>query len=195
MCSPEKFVDLLNRLETEEAQASVVVKGIAGLFHKKSANCILPLLAAMEGEAFRNEDLIVIAIQKTFREGVLYCSEVGTRDCYNHPAITAEVYASGLIESRRCGVDGPVFKWLLEHADEDDLAEVLVRRGYPKLGTDFRAAIEDAMSKAPSGSTRTSVAVSKGQAVKETHYKTIQVSTLQSNERIYEIVSEYLAEE
>lgn len=195
MCSPEKYVDLLKRIEAKEAQTSVVVKGIEGLFDKENTDCILPLLAAMEGEAFRNEDLIEIAVQKTFREGVLYCSEVGTKDCYNHPAITAEVYASGLIESGRCGVDSPVFEWLLEHADEDDLAEVVVRRGYPKLGTHFRVAIEEAMSKASPGGTRTSAVVSKAQVVKETLYKTIQVSTLQSNERIYEILSEYLAEE
>ena len=47
-CSPERFVDLLGRIETPKNQEMAIKNGIGALFEEKRTDCIDPLLIALE---------------------------------------------------------------------------------------------------------------------------------------------------
>ena len=78
-CSPERFVDLLGRIETPKNQERAVEKGIVALIWEKCADCIEPLLTALESSKFLNRDLKNISIQAVFVAGAFYGNEIWTK--------------------------------------------------------------------------------------------------------------------
>ena len=72
---------------------------------------------------------------------------------YEHPAITAEWYAYGLIASWRSGEPNQVFLFLLGQADTGDLRLVVENYTYKSHST-FRRAINEAFETAPPAGTR-----------------------------------------
>ena len=164
--SPERFVDLISRIETPDDQQEAIMYGIWELLEKKRTDCIDPLLIALEDSKFFNRDVKDSAVQVVFRAGVFYGNEVWTKSFYNHPLITSEIYTYGLICAGRSDVNNPIFKWLLATASREDLLAVKKQENYGGLGKDFVNAIEQAISSAKPGKVRLGVTGPKVEAVK-----------------------------
>ena len=86
---------------------------------------------------------------------------------YDHPAVTAEVYAKGLINSVWECRPNPVFNTLLKEADQDGLIAVTKHKDYDnyKEGClrELKEAIERAYSTAKPGGTRLALSHQKNQ--------------------------------
>ena len=191
--SPERFVDLLGRIETPENQEMAVAKGIWGLFDEGRTDCIDPLLTALEDSKFLNRDLKNIAIQAVFSAGAFYGNEIWTKGFYNHPLITSETYADGLIQAGQSDVNNPVFKWLLATAGQDDLLAVKKQENYGGLGKDFVNAVEQALSSAKPGKARLGVTGPKVEAVKRIFREDVRCTLVP--EAVVDIIGFYTTED
>ena len=120
-CSIENFFDLLNRMKTSKDQESAVSIGINTLFQVERTDHIDPLLAALKRKDFLSGHLRNIAIQRAFFESAWSYNDFWPKRFYNHPAITSDVYAKGLVASSEYVEDSPIFLWLLAKADRNDL--------------------------------------------------------------------------
>ena len=89
-CSPKRFVDLLGRIETLDSQEMAITVGICELFWEKRADCIDPLLTALEDSKFLSKDLKDFAVQIAFVAGAFWENEIWTRTLHNHTAITSK---------------------------------------------------------------------------------------------------------
>ena len=94
-----------------------------------------------------------VVIQEAFKEGAEHHNNTWVERFFDHPAVTPDVYANGLILSGNDNAQDPIFKWLLAEADRADLQAVQSKEYYEYLSTEFRAAIEQALLTAnPEGS-------------------------------------------
>ena len=122
--------------------------GIWDLFDEKRTECIDPLLTALEGKKFLSNRLKEIAIQAAFKAGAKHHNSTWVERFFDHPAVTPDVYANGLIWSGDDNAQDPIFKWLLAEADRADLQALQSHEYYKYLSPEFRAAIEQALPKA-----------------------------------------------
>ena len=163
VCSPEKFLELIKGITTLRGQKAAVVDGIRGMFVYKCTDCIDPLLNVLDHKILKT-----VAIRSIFVEGTLRRNETWIRGFHNHPAITPEIYASGLTICGQFDAQNPVFKWLFAAAGRDDLQKMHVTlksiAPYSRF-PDFVHAAEQAISSAKPGKARLSPV---GQRVKTT---------------------------
>jgi len=191
LCSPETFLDRLVEVETPEGQESAVKMGIFKLFDSKRTDCIRPLLAALESRKLLSKRLKDIAIQEAFDWGARKHSEYWVKALYDNPAITSEVYASGLAGSGRLYAQDPVFKWLLATASRKDLQAVRDSGEHLCGFEDFRVAFNEALSVAKSDKARVGVIGPRAKAVK----KIVSEVVSTSEQGFVEIICAYVTED
>ena len=93
------------------------------LFTNKRTECLDPLLDALEGnESFKH--LKDVAIKRAFKSGSYHGNKSIVERFHDHPAVTSEDYAHGLINSGIESTQNPIFIFLLGEADQDDLNAV-----------------------------------------------------------------------
>lgn len=190
LCSPETFLDRLNKLRPK-IQESAVKMGIYNLFLNKRTDCIHPLLAALESRGLLGKRLKDVAIQEAFDLGARKHSEYWVKALYDNPAITSKVYASGLVGSGRLDAQDPVFKWLLETASCKDLQAVRDNGDHLCGFEDFRVAFNEALSVAKPEKARVGVIGPRAKAVK----KIVSEVVSTSEQGFVEIICAYVAEE
>ena len=92
-------------------------------FINKRTECLDPLLNALEGnESFKH--LKDVAIKRAFKSGSYHGNKPIVERFHDHPAVTSEDYAEGLINSGDRSTQDPIFIFLLGEADQDDLNAV-----------------------------------------------------------------------
>ena len=125
------------------------------LFRLKRTECIDSLLDALGREESVSKELKVLVIQIVFFNGAKHDNAIWIERFYNHPAITPEAYARGLILSRKSKTQNPTFQWLLAKADFDDLQAIQRMIHYVDTErADFMAAINKALRDVKPGGTR-----------------------------------------
>ena len=159
MCSPDDFLDIFVKIENEEDQEYniipkeyIIEQGVWGLLPNGRSGCVLPLLHALGSKKsmkhFKN-----IAIKVAFERGSWWGNKPIVQHLYDHPTVTPEVYATGLINSGE-SPQNPIFDLLLENADQDDLIAVKMHKEYGCRSEEFKQAIERTISTAKPGGTR-----------------------------------------
>ena len=190
---PEKFVVLVNKIETPERQESVVESSIGQLILFSRFEYLISLLDTLKDKTFRSERLEAIAIQMAFKEGVKSAREDVLKHTFDHPAITPELYADALIESEKRWESCKLTReWLLKGADRDDLQAVNDNDGYADLILPFRTAIENALEIAKPGGTRTRAYDIQSAKVTKKEFMEIE-HTVAAISGIAKIIGEYLA--
>ena len=108
---------------------------------------VIPLINAFEKRLFNGRKLENVAIQHAFYQGTLRGIKDIVEKFHEHPAITSERYAIGLIVSWKDGNSKKVVvPFLLTQADQGDLKEVKKYGEYEEY-PEFRKAIDDAFQK------------------------------------------------
>ena len=151
---PEKFVHLLSKTTEKSREKDMVEKGVCNLVHGKRFDCLDPLLAALKSGTFLNDDMENIVIREAFRAASWYhsndCSHLAMR-FFDHPAISAEVYAHALLDTHRFGESGKMrFYWLLERADRQDLENLKKLPVFPSRDREFQELVISALQNAGS---------------------------------------------
>lgn len=150
-CSPDALLNLLGKIENRKHQERAIAQGIGRLFDFGPAKCIMPLLNTLESKKSLNY-LEEAAIKQAFISGSSDGNKLIVDRYYDHPAITSEYYAWGLINSGRNPARNPAFIFLLGNADMDDLIAAKKDTVYTYNPDEFKKAIEDALLIAkPSG--------------------------------------------
>ena len=93
----------------------------------KKYDSVIPLINALEKRPFNGRNLKDVAIQRAFYEGALRGIKYIVEEFHEHPAITSERYADGLVDSWKDDKSKIVFPFLLTQADQGDLEEVKKR--------------------------------------------------------------------
>ena len=94
----------------------------------------------------------MLRFNRAFNQGALRGIKDIVEEFHEHPAITSERYANGLIDSWKNDKLKIAFPFLLTQADQGDLEKVKEDDKY-KNDPEFRKAIDDAFSRAePAGS-------------------------------------------
>ena len=123
MCSPNDLFSLLGKIEKQEDQEKAIKMVLRICFITSVPNVIDPLLNALEGnESFKH--LKDVAIKRAFKRGSYHGNKPIVERFHDHPAVTPEDYAEGLIDSGNRSTQDPIFIFLLGEADQDDLNAV-----------------------------------------------------------------------
>jgi len=152
MCSPGHLFNLLGKIEKQEDREDAIEGGVYWLFEGERPECIDPLLEALENnDSFRH--LKDVLIRETF--SVYACPISFMKRYYDHPAVTPKFYASGLINFGDEPTQVPIFSFLLNEADQDDLKAVKQCAWYENSSSDeFKGTIEKALLTAKPGGSR-----------------------------------------
>ena len=146
--SHETFLKIVGMINTPEVQKLVISEGVGTLFHHGKHDSVIPLINAL-GEKFKDGNYLEnAAIQRTFYEGALRGIKYFVEEFHEHPAITSERYANGLINSGYRYMPNPVFSFLLAQADQGDLEEVKQKWKEDEY-SEFHKSIDEAKKTAP----------------------------------------------
>jgi len=171
VCSPNDLSKILGKIERQEDQERAIGDGVWNLFRFKRTECVDPLLNALEGnESFKH--LKDAAIKKAFKCGSSSGIKSIVERFYDHPVVTSDVYADGLIYSGKESTQDPIFNFLLGEADQGDLIAVKKHPWY-KYNTsyEFKKVIEDALLTAKPSGTRLTLPFQRAERVMETFRK------------------------
>jgi len=154
ICSPDDLVKLLGKIEKQEDQEGAIENGVRNLFHQDCTECLDPLLAALEGNGSLKH-LKDVATKTAFERGSSLDNQPIVERFYDHPAVTSEVFAKGLISSGFQSIQEPIFAFLLAEADQDDLIAVKKDAHYKYSTSEgFKKVIDKALLIAKPGGTR-----------------------------------------
>ena len=142
---------MIDKIKGPENQEWAVRQGVFNLFKAKQHGSVIPLINAFEKREFNGRNLKNVAIQKAFIEGAWRGIKDIVEEFHEHPAITSEIYANGLISSWEYD-KSMAFPFLLAQADQGDLKKV---KNYDQYKNDpkFSKVIDGAFPRAePAGS-------------------------------------------
>ena len=97
--SHDKFFNAIDKINDPEYQEDAVRSGVINLFNAKKHDSVIPLINALEKRPFNGRKLKNVAIQWAFYQGAWRGIKDIVEEFHEHPAITSERYADGLIES------------------------------------------------------------------------------------------------
>ena len=121
--SHDKFFKVIDKIKNPENQEWAVRRGVTNLFNAKKHDSVIPLINALEKRQFNGRKLKNVAIQGAFYEGAWRGIKYFVEEFHEHPAITSEEYAYGLIYSWE-NDKSKTFPFLLTQADQGDLEKV-----------------------------------------------------------------------
>ena len=146
--SPEKFFRVLDKIEKPILQERAVCLGVSNLFKAGKHDLVVPLVNALGKRTFKSNILKDEAIWMAFRGG----ARRGNRDIVKlyckHPAVTSEEYTIGLSWSWNDDKPNQVFRFLVERADQGDLAIAKGKYAYWRY-PEYRLTIDEAFKSAP----------------------------------------------
>jgi hypothetical protein len=146
------FFKVIDKIKHPIHQESAVQWGVSNLFDAEKHDSVIPLINALEKRKFNGRKLKNVAIQQALMSGAERGIKNIVERLHEHPAITHEEYADGLVRSwEHTSVD--VFQFLLDQADKDDLVEAKKTYRY-KIDEKFREAIDKATSALSNGPSR-----------------------------------------
>ena len=90
---------MIDKIKDPEDQEDAVRSGVINLFNAKKHDSVIPLINALEKIQFNGRRLKNVAIQRAFYQGAWRGIKHFVEEFHEHPAITSERYADGLIES------------------------------------------------------------------------------------------------
>jgi hypothetical protein len=147
--SHETFFKVIDKIKGPTYQEWAVKWGVIKLFDAKKHASVVPLINALEKRQFKGRTLENAAIQEAFKSGTLRSIKYFVEEFHEHPAITHEEYAYGLIVSWE-KLD--VFQFLLDQADQGDLEKAKEHHRCKEDAASSKI-IDDAFSRAePAGS-------------------------------------------
>ena len=97
--SHEGFFKVIDKIKNPGNQELAVKCGVYNLFNAKKHDSVIPLINALEKRQFNGRKLKNVAIQRAFYQGASRGIKYIVEEFHEHPAITSERYADGLIES------------------------------------------------------------------------------------------------
>ena len=97
--SHDKFFKAIDKIKDPENQEWAVKCGVINLFNAKKHDSVIPLINALEKRQFNGRSLKNVAIQRAFYQGAWRGIKDIVEEFHEHPAITSERYADGLIDS------------------------------------------------------------------------------------------------
>ena len=95
--SHENFFKVIDKIKDPEIKNRLLSSGVINLFNAKKHDSVIPLINALEKRQFNGRKLKNVAIQKAFYQGALSGIKDIVEKFHEHPAITSEEYAYGLI--------------------------------------------------------------------------------------------------
>ena len=101
--SPEKFFKVLDKIKDPWNQEWAVRWGVIHLFGAGRHDLVVPLVNALGKRTFKRDHLKEWAIQMAFHEGAERGKQDIVEEYYEHPVITSEEYAIGLMGSWNFG--------------------------------------------------------------------------------------------
>ena len=149
----EKFFRVLDKIEEQEYQEWAVCEGVRNLLVAGRHDLVVPLVNALGKRTFKSNRLKENAIQWAFYEGVKKSNQDIVGVYCEHPAITSEEYAIGLMNCWNNGKPNQASQFILGQADQGDLNMAKWRYEYDKYPK-FRLAIDKAFEAAPSAGSR-----------------------------------------
>ena len=191
--SHDKFFKVIDKIKDPENQEGAVKWGVINLFDAKKHDSVIPLINALEKRLFNGRNLKNAAIQQAFYEGAMRGIKYFVEEFHEHPAITSEEYAIGLIVSWEYDKSKMVFPFLLTQADQGDLEKVKENDRYKK-DPEFRKAIDDAFSKAKPAGSRLRRFLERFRLAKETFGETAGIQSLAQEKGPGDIILGYLDE-
>jgi len=148
---PYILFNVIDKINDPTYQEWAVERGVFNLFDANKHGSVIPLVNALEKREFNGRTLNNVAIQQAFYSGAWKGSKYIVEKFHEHPAITPERYAKGLIDSWEEYKLNPTFSFLLSQADQGDLEKVKKYAQYEQ-GLKLRKAIDDAFPRAePAG--------------------------------------------
>ena len=151
--SHEKYFRVLDKIKKPWKQESAVRWGVINLFRAGKRDLVAPLVNALGKRTFKSKSLKNVAIRMAFTSGADGGNQGIVELYYEHLVITSREYAGGLYDSWNEGQPNQVFPFLLEQADQGDLAkakEVYADEEYEQ----FSQAIDTAPKPVPPAGTR-----------------------------------------
>ena len=188
ICSPNDLFNLLGKIENQE---EAIRGGVMNLFHNNCIDCINPLLDAFESNrSFKH--LKDVAIKQAFKSGSFHENKSIVERFHDHPAVTSEDYAQGLIDSGYGSTQDPILISLLGEADQDDLIAVKKHDRYKNRPDEFKKAIDKALLTAKPGGTRSALPIQRAELVMSTFKSD---SSMRIPTVISQLISFYLVDE
>ena len=120
--SHDNFFKVIDKIKNPENQEGAVEDGVINLFNAKKHDSVIPLINALEKRQFNGRNLKNAAIRQAFKIGARRGIKDIVEEFHEHPAITSEGYAYGLIYSWENDKLN-TFPFLLSQADQGDLEE------------------------------------------------------------------------
>ena len=96
--SHDNFFKAIDKIKNPENQEWAVKWGVSNLFNAKKHASVIPLINALEKRQFNGRNLKDVAIQQAFHQGAKRGIKDIVEEFHEHPAITPERYANGLID-------------------------------------------------------------------------------------------------
>src|SRR3984957_19796742 len=97
--SHENFFKAIDKIKDPEYQELAVKWGVFNLLNAEKHDSVIPLINALEKRQFNSRDLTNAAIQQAFHQGAWRGIKYIVEEFHEHPTITPERYAEGLIDS------------------------------------------------------------------------------------------------
>ena len=144
--SHETFFKVIDKIRNPEYQESAVRIGVISLFDAKKQGSVISLINALENRQLNGIRLKNAAIGVAFTSGAGRGIKDIVEKFHEHPAITHEEYAKGLIYSWENDKLN-TFPFLLSQADQGDLEKVKKHEEYKK-DPEFSKVIDDAFPRA-----------------------------------------------
>ena len=163
---PYILFNVIDKIKDPENQEEAARWGVINLVNANKHDSVIPLVNALEKRQFNSRDLTNAAIQQAFHQGAWRGIKYIVEEFHEHPAITPELYADGLIDSWKYDKSN-TFPFLLDQADQGDLEKVKRDDKYKK-DPEFSKAIDDAISKAGPAGTRHARPAERVRLAKET---------------------------
>src|ERR1700722_4924652 len=97
--SHDNFFKVIDKIKKPWNQELAVKYGVINLFDAKKHDSVIPLINALEKRQFNGRKLKNVAIRQAFGMGASRGIKDIVERFHEHPAITPELYADGLIDS------------------------------------------------------------------------------------------------
>ena len=99
--SHENFFKVIDKINDPKNQEWAIEWGVVNLFNAEKHDSVIPLINALEKRQFNGRNLKDVAIRQAFYRGAFRGINDIVEEFHEHPTITSERYANGLIDSWR----------------------------------------------------------------------------------------------
>jgi hypothetical protein len=125
VCTPKTFLGRVQKeISSEEGQKKTIDRAVSMLFIHERADCIRPLLEAVNDKSLKMEHLRDFTIQRIFVEAAGHGKEIWLQLLHKNPAITDKIYSEAMDSTTLWRTHDSAFERLLQLAPLDTLKVV-----------------------------------------------------------------------